>query len=94
VAAYSLALAAASQSVQGLHPGIVILDEPLQQNPDPDHRTMFITFLSHQLARDARFQTLIFTSLSQEEISLLRSQGTNVVTPEGEHFLQLDSGSS
>ncbi len=89
VAAYSLALAAASQLIDGLHPGLVILDEPLQQNPDPHHREMFIAFLSQELARNAKFQTLVFTSLRQDEIDLLREQGTNVLLPEGDHFLKL-----
>ncbi len=89
VAAYSLALAAASQTIGGLHPGVVILDEPLQQNPDPAHREMFIAFLSQQLAREAEFQTLIFTSLTEVEINRLRGQGTNVLIPEGDHFLKL-----
>ena len=89
VAAYSLALAAASQGIGGLHPGVVILDEPLQQNPDPLHRELFIAFLSQELARNAKFQTLIFTSLREDEIESLRGQGTNVLTPEGDHFLKL-----
>ncbi len=89
VAAYSLALAAASEQVSGFHPGVVILDEPLQQNPDEIHRELFLAFLSQELARDARFQTIIFTWLNADEISRLRQQGTNVITPEGDHFLRL-----
>jgi DNA repair exonuclease SbcCD ATPase subunit len=89
VAAYSLALTAVSRQIAGLHPGLVILDEPLQQNPDPHHREMFIAFLSQELARNAQFQTLIFTSLREDEIERLRGQGTNVLLPEGEHFLKL-----
>jgi DNA repair exonuclease SbcCD ATPase subunit len=89
VAAYSLALAAASQSIGGLHPGLVILDEPLQQNPDPHHRELFVEFLSQELARKAKFQTLIFTSLTEDEIVRLQKQGTNVLIPEGDHFLKL-----
>jgi DNA repair exonuclease SbcCD ATPase subunit len=89
VAAYSLALAAASRQIAGLHPGLVILDEPLQQNPDPHHREMFIAFLSQELARNAQFQTLIFTSLREDEIERLRGQGTNVLLPEGGHFLKV-----
>jgi hypothetical protein len=50
---------------------------------------MFIGFLSRELARGTQFQTLVFTSLRQDEIDLLRSQGTNVLVPEGEHFLRL-----
>ena len=89
VAAYSLALAATSQKVDGLHPGVVILDEPLQQNPDQHHRQLFISFLSQQLALEARFQTLIFTWLNDEEVEILREQGTEVLTPEGNHLLRL-----
>lgn len=89
VAAYSLALAAASQNIDGLHPGVVMLDEPLQQNPDQHHRELFISFLSQQLAREARFQTLIFTWLGDDEVERLREQGTEVLTPEGDHLLKL-----
>lgn len=89
VAAYSLALAAASEHVHGLHPGIVILDEPLHQNPDDPHRDLFLTFLSRQLARQAKFQTIIFTWLRDDEIDRLRRQGTNVITAPSDHFLQL-----
>ena len=89
VAAYSLALAATSQKVDGLHPGVVILDEPLQQNPDQHHRELFISFLSQQLAREASFQTLIFTWLNDAEVEILRDQGTEVMTPEGNHLLKL-----
>ena len=94
VAAYTLALAAASREIGGLHPGVVILDEPLQQNPDPQHRELFLSFLSQELARQAEFQTVIFTSLRDDEIDRLRGQGTSVLTPEGEHFLKLTEASS
>ena len=69
--------------------GMVLLDEPLQQNPDPDHRDRFIQFLSRQLARSAGFQTIIFTSLTTAEVARLRRQGVNVRTPEGKKLLQL-----
>jgi hypothetical protein len=89
VAAYSLALASASQQVGGKHPGIVILDEPLQQNPDDKHRDLFLTFVTKQLALQPAFQTLIFTWLYDPEIQRLRAENTSVVTPAGEHFLQI-----
>lgn len=89
IAAYTLALASASHAVQGLHPGLVVLDEPLQQNPDPKHRERFLSFLSKELAKKAPFQSLIFTSLRQGEISQLRRGGVSVLTPEGTKFLQL-----
>jgi DNA repair exonuclease SbcCD ATPase subunit len=94
VAAYSLALAAASQRLQGNHPGFVILDEPLQQNPDPRHRNLFLKFLTENLAQHSQFQTLIFTSLSATEIARLRSSGTSTITPDGQHFLRLEPARS
>lgn len=94
VAAYCLALAAASHRVSGLHPGFVILDEPLQQNPDEQHRKLFLAFLSKELARQATFQTVILTWLRPHEINILRQQGTQVVTPEGDHFLKLSPASA
>ncbi len=87
--AYALALAATGTSSGGLHPGIVILDEPLQQNPDPGHRNRFLEFLSKQLARNARFQTIIFTSLKEDEVAQLRKEGVNVQTPPDEKWLRL-----
>jgi len=88
-AAYALALAATGTKGGGLHPGIVILDEPLQQNPDPMHRSRFIEFLSNHLARNANFQTIIFTSLKEEELEELRQEGVMVQTPPGKKWLQL-----
>ena len=89
VAAYSLALAATAQQVGGKHPGFVIMDEPLQQNPDKRHRDLFADFLTKELAQKSKFQTLVFTWLGDPEIAKLRKQGTVVLTPSGEHFLQL-----
>src|SRR5581483_3738152 len=51
IAAYVLALAEAAIRVGGLHPEFVILDEPLQQNPDPKHRQLFIDFLASDAAQ-------------------------------------------
>jgi hypothetical protein len=90
VAAYSLALAATAQNTSGKHPGFLILDEPLQQNPDASHRELFLTFLTKQLARRSDFQTIIFTSLFEDEIKKLREKNTVVVTPLGSHFLHLE----
>jgi hypothetical protein len=89
VAAYSLGLAATSHQVKGMHPGFIVLDEPLQQNPDDTHKELFLTFLEKQLAQQSHFQTLIFTWLSDEQIGRLRKQKTSVITPTGQHFLQL-----
>ena len=88
VAAYSLALAATAEQVKGKHPGFVIMDEPLQQNPDELHRDLFAAFLANELAQKSKFQTLIFTSLGAAEITKLRKQGMNVIAPTGDHFLK------
>jgi hypothetical protein len=87
--AYALALAAAGTQPAGLHPGLVLLDEPLQQNPDPKHRTRFMQFLGKDLARTASFQTIIFTSLRTDEVTRLRKEGVSVQTPSGKKWLQL-----
>ena len=84
VGAYSLALAGASAELEGLHPGIVILDEPLQQNPDTEHKKLFLDFLSNSLAKESAFQTLVFTFLDESEAQKLRDSGTTVITVEGQ----------
>ncbi len=89
VTAYVLALAVTSESVTGLHPGFVVLDEPLQQNPDKAHRDLFIEFLKSDTARAMKVQTIVFTWLHPPEIDDLRTHGVKVVTPEGDHFLRL-----
>jgi hypothetical protein len=89
VAAYVLALAVASEAEGGLHPGVVVLDEPLQQNPDKAHRDLFIEFLTSGTARALKVQTIVFTWLHAPELLRLRAKGVNVITPESAHFLQL-----
>jgi hypothetical protein len=91
VAAYSLALAAASTTLHGLHPGVVILDEPLQQNPDTKHVKLFLDFLSRSIAKEASFQTIVFTFLNESQVQELRGNGTTVVTLDG-HLLGLVDG--
>lgn len=89
VAAFVLALAATSDAVHGLHPGFVVLDEPLQQNPDDKHRGLFIDFLLSPTARKLEAQTIIFTWLHEPELNRLRAGGVRIVDPRGEHFLAL-----
>jgi hypothetical protein len=89
VAAYVLALAVSSEAESGLHPGFVLLDEPLQQNPDEAHRNLFIEFLTSDVARALKVQTIVFTWLHTPELARLREKGVNVITPPGDHFLQL-----
>lgn len=88
VAAYVLALAEASWTVAGLHPGFVVLDEPLQQNPDPEHRGLFVGFLQSTAAKQLRYQTIVFTWLDDEETLRLKRAGVRVMTPDGEHLLR------
>jgi len=89
VAAYVLALAVASEVAGGLHPGFVVLDEPLQQNPDETHRKLFIEFLTSDTARALKVQTIVFTWLHAPELERLRAEGVNVMTPQRNHFLCL-----
>ena len=89
VAAYVLALAVASEAKEGLHPGFVVLDEPLQQNPDAAHRNLFIDFLTSKTAKDLKIQTVVFTWLQEPELQRLRDSGVSVISPSAEHFLEL-----
>lgn len=89
VAAYVLALAAASDSTNGLHPGFVVLDEPLQQNPDKKHRDLFVDFLISDTARALKGQTIVFTWLDDDELERLTRAGVRLVNPRGDHFLEL-----
>lgn len=89
VAAYVLALAVASEAKAGLHPGFVVLDEPLQQNPDDPHRERFTDFLTGETAQALKVQTIVFTYLRGTELERLREKGVNVITPDIDHFLQL-----
>ena len=89
VAAYVLGLAAASESTSGLHPGFVVLDEPLQQNPDEKHRDLFVDFLISETARALKGQTIVFTWLHDHELDRLTQAGVRLVNPLGDHFLEL-----
>ena len=91
VAAYTIALAASSSAIGGLHPGVVVLDEPLQQNPDESHRSLFAECLKREtLTGTSDFQTIIFTSLRASEVEDLSAHGTNIIAPGGERFLERD----
>jgi hypothetical protein len=61
IAAYSVALALASEELRGFHPGFVLLDEPLQQNPDDPHRELFLQFIRSGLPQHKQSQVLVFT---------------------------------
>lgn len=89
VAAYTLALASAAKQLGGFHPGFVLLDEPLQQNPDDKHRSLFVKFLTTQLAQSVRFQTVIFTHLFKPEVARLVAAGVPIKVLDGRFLLQL-----
>ena len=89
MAAYVLALAAASESTSGLHPGFVVFDEPLQQNPDKKHRDLFVDFLISDTALALKGQTIVFTWLHDDELERLTRAGVRLVNPRGDHFLEL-----
>jgi hypothetical protein len=87
VAAYVLALAEASREKSGPHPGIVVLDEPLQQNPDPKHRELMLRFFE-QTAASTKSQVIVTTSLGADELAQLRKAGVQARALPGKHFLQ------
>jgi hypothetical protein len=89
VAAYSLALAEGSVNVGGYHPGFVVLDEPLQQNPDEKHRRLFIHFLTQTVKTPPPFQIIILTSLLDHEIAELRQAKVPLRIPAEAKFLGL-----
>jgi hypothetical protein len=91
VAAYTLALAVTAEATKGYHPGFVLLDEPLQQNPDPQHRELFVRFLLAGLPTATQIQVIIFTNLTDAEIKHLQAHGREVHEIKGDHFLQLIS---
>ena len=83
--------AASASALRGFQPGFVFLDEPLQQNPDPEHRALFIEFLTKTLAHTNTFQTIIFTTLSDDEIARLHAHGTSIQLPQGAGLLKRGS---
>lgn len=83
IVAYLLALAASGRH----HPGFVVLDEPLQQNPDQHHRRLFIDFLLRRGPAIQR-QAVVFTCLPAEEVAALCRAGVSTRMMEG-RFLRL-----
>jgi len=64
------------------HPGFAVLDEPLQQNPDPDHRKRFLDFLGTNVTSIKR-QLIVFTALDGQQIEGLRKAGVGVQVFQG-----------
>lgn len=97
IQAYILALVHASVvdlsgADPALHPGFVVLDEPLQQNQDKKHRRLFVDYLVDQGTKQPPYQVIIFTYLFDDEIERVREAGVTLQTPETserQHFLEL-----
>lgn len=85
ILAYVWALA----SVATRHPGVLILDEPVQQNPDRLHIEHLVEFLIAN-KNLAAFQAIVITYLPDDVINRLRAAGVGVdqLTP-GRRFLNL-----
>ncbi len=91
VAAYALALAetALVPDFHGNHPGFVVLDEPLQQNPDAKHRAGFVDALERLRGRPS-CQVVIFTHLTSDEVARLKEARVPIYEPSGKHLLVLE----
>lgn len=87
ILSYVLALAEVG-SEGGHHPGFVILDEPIQQNPDANHRKLLIDFLSAGLPV-LKSQVLLFTHLHSREIAQLRAANAPLQQIREDNFLKL-----
>ncbi|MBZ0234744.1 MAG: hypothetical protein K8M05_20605 [Deltaproteobacteria bacterium] len=88
IAAYALALVDTSIALHGHHPGFVVFDEPLQQNPDEKHRDLFLRFLEVTAKKRLAHQLIVFTSLKPDEAERLLAAGVTVHLPPGRHFLR------
>lgn len=86
ILAYTLALMITSFERSGNHPGFVVFDEPLQQNPDQKHRKFFVNFLISQ-GKTLPGQTIFFTNLDSDELKQLRASGTPEQTFRRTNFL-------
>jgi ABC-type nitrate/sulfonate/bicarbonate transport system ATPase subunit len=91
VASFALALAEVALAFNGNHPGLVLLDEPLQQNPDEAHREQFVETLI-RLKGEPRCQAIIFTSLLDEEVAALSAKAVPVTALPGTKLLRSIEG--
>jgi hypothetical protein len=86
VVAYVLALAQASRVLKGPHPGVVVLDEPQQQNPDDPHVELFLRFLA-AASKETGSQVIVTTYLKKDEPARLKREGVSVFELAAGHFL-------
>lgn len=85
--AYVLAAARVSTNLGGHHLGLVILDEPLQQNPDTERRRLFIEALERREFKAAP-QVLVLTHLKEDEVARLQKKGISVQELGADYLLQ------
>jgi len=84
ILAYTIALAQTGKR----HPGFLLLDEPLQQNPDEHHHKLLVEFLKSQ-SRSIDRQVVIFTALPTSDVEKLRASGVTVQVVEGKFLVPL-----
>ena len=88
VFAHAMALLEVSLREGGHHPGFLLLDEPLQQNPDSEHRSAFLSAIE-ALWPQVTGQVIIATSLQEEESEELAAAGVSIESMD-DYFLQLE----
>jgi hypothetical protein len=88
VASYAISLAETALKFRGNHPGFVLLDEPLQQNPDAKHRRHFVETLKRLRAKPT-CQVIIFTHLEKPELEELDRADVKITLPDGTNLLRL-----
>ncbi|WP_147452046.1 hypothetical protein [Corallococcus sp. CA041A] len=90
VCAFSAALLQTSLNLGGHHPGLLLWDEPLQQNPDDAHRAIFCDTLIGLAKHLTGGQLLIMTHLREDEVKVLKRSEINLtVLPSHERFLRV-----
>jgi len=91
VFAFSLALHQVSRRFGRWHPGVLLMDEPLQQNPDEAHRRGFVDLIA-QAWPTIEEQVILITSFEEHEVTALAKRGVDVHVVDGTPFLQLTGG--
>ena len=70
IMAYAISIHQISLKSKSSHPGFLLFDEPLQQNPDGVHRSCFVDFLKENW-QGIKGQSIIVTHLSKTELTEL-----------------------
>lgn len=86
VMAYVLALLEVGEQ----HPGFCLLDEPIQQNPDPRHHEKLVRFFASR-GRKIKRQVIVLTSLRREDIELISEVGLRPQVFEGKFLRPVKS---